>query len=59
VEWARFQGITVRTTLGVIRDLVADGDLTAAQGYRLLEQMVEAGRYNVAVPKRAEDLYRR
>jgi hypothetical protein len=59
VEWARFQGITVRTTLDVIRELVADGDLTAAHGYRLLEQMVEAGRFNVAMPKRAEDLRRR
>lgn len=55
-EWAQFQGFVVRTTVGVIKELVADGDLTAENGYELLQAMVVAGRDNITLPQAPRDL---
>ncbi len=55
-EWAQFQGFVVRTTVGVIQELVADGDLTAVNGFELLQTMVAAGRDNIRLPRAPRDL---
>ncbi len=55
-EWAQFQGFVTRTTVGVVTELVADGDLTAVNGFELLHAMVAAGRENIRLPRSSRDL---
>ena len=40
----------------MIKDLVADGDLTAEHGYERLQAMIITGRDNISLPRAPRDL---
>jgi hypothetical protein len=54
---ARFQNITTRETIDIIRIAVADGDIGAAEAFRLMNQMADSDRH-LRLPKSAEELRR-
>lgn len=54
---ARFQNITTRETIDIIRMGVADGDIGAAEAFRLMNHMADCDRY-LRLPKSAEELRR-
>ncbi len=54
--FARQQGVRAIDTCDVMRHLIADGDLTNASAYALLEDMAASGRDGVRLPSRAQDL---
>ncbi|MGL5863879.1 MAG: hypothetical protein ACRCY9_21775 [Phycicoccus sp.] len=55
LRYARRQGITTMETVGLIRHAVADYDLTAEEGFRLLSSMAGAGR-SLRLPTSAAEL---
>lgn len=55
LRYARHQGITTMETLDLVRHAVADYDLTADEGFRLLSGMADAGR-SLRLPASAADL---
>ena len=54
---AKFQNITTRETIDIISIAVADGDIGAAEAFRLMNQMADRDRY-LRLPKSAEELRR-
>jgi len=56
LDYARFVGITTRETIDLVREVIADGDLTAVAGYALMKEMVVADR-SLRMPASARDLH--
>lgn len=54
-EYASGRGITTRRTIDVMREIVADGDLTAQQAFTLMQRMATEGRHLV-LPAQPRDL---
>jgi len=57
VRWAKLQGISTRETIDLMTIAVADGDITAAGAFHLMQQMTDADRH-LKLPKSAEELRR-
>jgi hypothetical protein len=57
LEFARFQRITTLETIDVVRHLVADGDVSAASAFAVMQGMINAGRH-LRMPPGVADLSR-
>lgn len=57
IRYAKFQNITTRETIDIVSIAVADGDLGAAEAFRLMKQIAAHDRH-LRLPKFAEDLRR-
>lgn len=57
LRYARFQGITTRETIDIIREAVVNGDISASSGFSLMREMADRGRH-LTLPKAAVDLLR-
>lgn len=57
LEYARFGGLTTLETIDVVRNLVADGDLSQSAAHQLLSGMADAGRA-LRLPSSPADLAR-
>ncbi|MEV5957998.1 hypothetical protein AB0M11_30245 [Streptomyces sp. NPDC051987] len=57
-DYARRKGITVKDTVGVMREAVVEGLVLADAGHALLTGMQQAGRHLRGVPRRSEGLLR-
>lgn len=57
-RYARRKGICVKDTVGIMREAVVGGLVTADDGHRLLLGMEQAGRHLRDIPRRARDLLR-
>jgi hypothetical protein len=57
LRYARFQNITTRETIDIMRMAVADGDISAPDAFGLMNQMADSDRY-LRLPKSAEELRR-
>lgn len=57
LRYARFQGITTRETIDVVRETVVNGDISASSGFSLMREMADRGRH-LTMPKAARDLLR-
>jgi hypothetical protein len=57
LEFARFQRITTVETIDVVRHLVADGDVSAASAFAVMQGMINAGRH-LRMPQGAAGLNR-
>ncbi|WP_125616629.1 hypothetical protein [Specibacter cremeus] len=58
LDYARFKGITTRETIDIIKSVIADGDLTADQGFDLMRQMTQVHGRSLRMPERAAELLR-
>jgi len=57
LRYARFRGITTRETIDLISIAVVDGHIQACEGFNLMRQMADHGRY-LRLPNSATDLLR-
>ena len=57
LRYARFQGITTRETIDLVAIAAVNGDISAVEGFALLNLMTERDRH-VRLPKAADDLLR-
>lgn len=57
LRYARFQGITTRETIDLMSISVANGDMTAREGFAVLHRMADAGR-TLRLPSKPADLTR-
>ncbi len=57
LRYARFQHITTRETLDIVRIAVVNGDISASSGFKLMQEMTDRDRH-LTLPKSADDLLR-
>ncbi|WP_232837207.1 hypothetical protein [Lentzea terrae] len=57
LRYARLQGITTRETIDLVNAAVVASDLSAQEGFRLMQQMADAGRHLRLPGSAAELLY--
>ncbi len=57
LRYARFQNITTRETIDIVKIAVADGDISVPDAFGLMNQMADSDRY-LRLPKSAEELRR-
>jgi hypothetical protein len=57
LRYARFQHITTRETIDIVRIAVVNGDVSTSSGFNLMHEMADHDRH-LTLPKSVEDLLR-